>query len=68
MSYTQAGWILALAAIGMLCGLIGVEITELSTWEDMATVGFVGKSLIHVASVISAFVGGKLLPQPQRTP
>lgn len=68
MTYTQAGWLLALAAFGMLAGLVGVELTELKNWGDVWTVEFIGKALIHVASVISAFVGGKLLPQPQQKP
>lgn len=68
MTYTQAGWILALAAVGMLAGLLGVELTELQSWDDIWTVDFIGKVCIHVASVISAFVGGKLLPQPQQKP
>lgn len=64
MTQTTTGWVIFIAALGMMAGLMGNELSNLHTWTEAATVAFVGKSLVHFSVVIAAFVGGKLLPGP----
>ena len=64
MTYTQTGWLIALAAAGMLASLIGTEMASLHSWDEVWTVPFLGKTLLHIATVIGAWVSGKLMPQP----
>ena len=63
MTQTNAGWLILIAAFGMMATLIGTEIAGLPDWEPVYTPSFVGKTAIHLGAVIAAFVGGKLLPQ-----
>jgi hypothetical protein len=58
------GWTVFIAALGMALGLLGSEIQSMNDWQYIRTPLFVGKACIHMASVIAAFVGGKLLPSP----
>lgn len=69
MSKTTGGWILFIAALGMLFGLMGAELMVLKPGELYTTV-FAGKMLLHLSTVIAAFVGGKLIPSaaPERDP
>lgn len=62
MTPTTTGWVIFLAAIGMMFGLLSVDIVALHDFNQMATPLFVGTFLGHVAAVITAFVGGKLIP------
>lgn len=59
---TQPGFLVFIAALGMMAGLLSVDISQLPTFGAMWTPIFVGKSLAHVGAVIAAFIGGKLLP------
>lgn len=59
---TTAGWIVFTAAIGMMCGMLAIDVTALKSWTEMQTPTFVGTTLGHVAAVIAAFVGGKIIP------
>lgn len=61
-SQTTQGWIVFVAAMGMVLGLLGAEVGQLTAWDSAMSPAFVGKSLIHVATVIAAFVGGRLIP------
>ena len=66
MTNKQTGYIAFIAAIGMMLGLIALDIGKLSTWGEMTTPAFVAALLGHLASVITAFVGGKMIPtEPQ---
>lgn len=56
------GWVLFIAAIGMMFTLMSAEITSLSDWHNAGTPGFIGKVIAHLGVVIAAFVGGKLIP------
>lgn len=62
MSDTHKGYLIFLAAVGMLATLIGVEISDLGTWGDVVTPKFVGAFVGHVGAVVGAFVGGRLIP------
>jgi hypothetical protein len=52
------------AMLGMMAGLIAVDVRELQSWAEVTTPAFIGNVLAHFAIVIGAFVGGKLLPAP----
>lgn len=57
------GWLLFLAAIGMMCTLMSAEIAQLTDWIEASKPTFVGKLLAHLGVVIAAFVGGRLIPK-----
>ena len=61
MTRIASGRIVGIAAVGMLAGLVGVEIAGMASW-DVASPAFVGKMLVHVASVVAAYVSGQLIP------
>lgn len=62
MSSTTTGWMIFVAAVGMMFGLLAVDLATLSKWSDAQTPAFVGTFIGHIAAVIAAFVGGKLIP------
>jgi hypothetical protein len=57
-----AGWLVFVAAIGMMLGLLSVDLTHLKGWNEATTPAFVGTALGRLAAVIGAFVAGKLIP------
>jgi hypothetical protein len=62
-SQTTTGWIVFIAGLGMMAGMEAVEISRLTDWGAMMTPAFVGAGLGHFAAVVTAFVGGKLIPE-----
>lgn len=60
MTQNMAGWVLAIAALGMMAGLLGNEIASMPAWDTVWTPAFVGKALGHLGTVIAAYVGGRL--------
>ena len=62
-SNTTTGWIVFIAALGMMFGLIAVDISQLMKWSEATTPGFIGQIMGHLAAVIAAFAGGKLIPE-----
>lgn len=62
MTPTSTGWTLLIAAIGMMLGMVAVDITTLMNWSEVFKPVFVGTMFGHLAAVIAAFVGGKLIP------
>jgi hypothetical protein len=60
---TTTGWVVFVAAIGMMFGLLSVDIMALKDWQALATPTFVGTFIGHVAAVIAAFCGGKIIPE-----
>ena len=62
MTQTGKGYLILVAALGMTAGLIGAEFASLTSFHDTITPAFVGKALIHISTVVAAFVGGKLIP------
>lgn len=65
MTQTHTGWIVFVAMLGMMAGLIAVDVRELESWSDARTPAFVGGALAHFGLVLGAFVGGKLIPTKQ---
>lgn len=62
MSQTTTGWVVFVAAIGMMFSLLAVDIVALKDFGQMYTPLFVGTFMGHIAAVIAAFIGGKLIP------
>lgn len=60
---TNTGWIIFVAAMGMMLGMLAIDISSLKTWSDMTTPVFVGTTLGHIAATIAAFIGGKIIPE-----
>ncbi len=60
---TTTGWIVFIAALGMMFSLVAIDISQLPAWMDAAKPVFVGTMMGHLAAVIAAFVGGKLIPE-----
>lgn len=67
MTSQQTGWMLGLAALGMMAGLISMEIRELDSFSEMMTPRFIADTLAHIATVITAFIGGKLIPESRKS-
>lgn len=66
MTNKQSGYIVLVAAIGMMCGLLALDIQKLETWSAVGSPQFVAQLMGHFASVVTAFIGGKLIPtEPQ---
>lgn len=57
-----AGWILIVAGVGLMCGLMAVDVSQLASWGQATTPTFIGGAMAHLSAVIAAAVGGKLLP------
>lgn len=55
------GVVVIVAAIGMTFGLLGSEISGIDDWDAVRTPAFVGKSLIHISTVIASAIGGSLI-------
>lgn len=62
MTTTHTGWLLFVAALGMMATLIAPEIAGLATFSEALTPSFIGKTLAHFGTVIAAFVAGKIIP------
>jgi hypothetical protein len=58
----HTGWMVFLAMLGMMAGLVAVDVRDLEAWGQAMTPAFIGNALGHFAIVIGAFVGGKLIP------
>ena len=63
MNQNTHGWVLFVAALGAVLGLVGHELSQVPSWTEASTTAFVGKAMGHVATVIASFVAGRLLPQ-----
>lgn len=67
MTPTTTGWVVFIAALGVMLGLSAADVARLETWDKATTPAFVGLFMMHISAVIGAFVGGKLIPT-QRDP
>jgi len=68
MNRHQTGYAILVAALGMVLGLLAPEVSALSSWSAVSTPAFIGKAMAHVAVVVAAFVGGKIIPTSKDTP
>lgn len=62
MTPTKSGWILFIAALGMMCSLLAHDVSNLQTWNEFWTPSFIGVILAHIGAVITAFIGGRIIP------
>ncbi len=62
MNQATGGWVLFIASIGMMCTLLSADVVRLATWNQAFTPGFIGIMMAHLGVVITAFIGGKLIP------
>lgn len=62
MNNTTGGWLIFVAAIGMMCTLLAADVASLGQWHDVLAPKFVALELAHLGAVIGAFIGGKLIP------
>lgn len=60
------GWMLFIAALGMMLTLNAVEISNIKEWGEILTPQFVAKTMLHLGTVIGAFIGGKLIPSEDK--
>jgi hypothetical protein len=63
MNKTTTGWVIFVAAFGMMLGMVAVDVASLKSWSEATTPTFVGSALGHIAATVAAFVGGKLIPE-----
>ncbi len=63
MKASSTGYLVLLAAMAMMLGLLSVDVSQLSSWKEISTPGFVASILGHLGVVLTAFVGGKLVPE-----
>lgn len=63
MNQTTTGWVVFLSAVGMMFGLLAVDIVALKDFHEVLTPLFIGTFMGHIAAVIAAFIGGKLIPE-----
>jgi hypothetical protein len=63
MTSTTTGWMVFVAAIGMMFGLLAVDIAAIKDWNQILTPVFIGTTMGHIAAVIAAFIGGKIIPE-----
>ena len=66
MTRTGTGYLILIAAVAMMLGLLGGEISDLHSWAEALSTGFVGKVLGHLAAVLTACVSGQLVPTSDR--
>ena len=66
MTNKLAGWFLGIAALGMMLGLMSVDFIQMKNLDEIRTPAFIGNQMAHLANVIMAFVGGKLIPTGPR--
>lgn len=62
MTQQQTGWLLILAAAGMLAINVSDAFADLESWHGATTPQFFAVALKQTGMVIMAALGGKLLP------
>lgn len=45
-----------------MAGLIGADIIQLMKLGEVVSTGFIGNMLLHFSATVTAFVGGRLIP------
>lgn len=68
MTPTATGWIIFIAALGMMCAFLAIDVANLKDWSQATTPEFVGSCLGHFGATITAFLGGKLIPNAPPPP
>ncbi len=63
MTNSTAGYVVFAAACGMMFGLLSIDVSKLQSWHEISSPGFVASIFGHLGVVLTAFVGGKLVPE-----
>lgn len=63
MDKTTSGWIVFIVALGMMSGLLATDVGKLTQWNQALTPAFIAVVMAHFGVVITAFIGGKLIPE-----
>jgi len=58
-----AGYIILIAALGMMSGLLSHDVASLQSLSEVTTPKFIASVMGHLSAVITAFVGGKIIPE-----
>jgi hypothetical protein len=48
--------------IGAMCGLLAVDISKFTEWNEIFRPPFVASLLAHFSVVVGSFIGGRLIP------
>ena len=67
MNQTTSGWLVFIVALGMMSGLMANDVAKLTTWNGAFAPAFVAVIMAHFGAVITAFIGGKLIPEARST-
>ena len=62
MKQARKGRMTALGAAGLMAGLMVAEIAGLQSWAQALAPPFVAKVVGHIAVVIGAYEGGRMVP------
>lgn len=57
-----SGWLIFIAALGMMLGLLAGDVSSLNHWNEIFYPSFIAGVMTHISAVIAAFVGGNLVP------
>lgn len=62
MTQTTKGYLVGLAALGVMLTQMAGEVGKIAAWDQITTPAFIAQSMLHLGTVIGAFVGGRLIP------
>jgi hypothetical protein len=62
VSKKTAGYAVLITMLGMALVTMGQEIKGVTTWGELLTPQFVGTALMHLGTVVGAYVGGRFTP------
>lgn len=60
MSDKATAWLVVIAAVGMILGLVGTDLKQWGDWSPTFKPATIGQLLSHLSQVIAAFTGGVL--------
>lgn len=67
MTNHQRGYVIFIAALGMMASLLAPEVAGLPSWSAALSPAFCGKALAHFAVVSAAFAGGRIIPTKEKS-
>lgn len=61
MKPRHVGLLIFISALGSFLALAAVNVSELQDWQDASSPAFIAKLMIHLATVIASYVGGRIV-------
>lgn len=58
----STGWVIFAAGLAMMLTLLAGDFNSLKSWHDATYPAFAGGVMLHIAAVITAAIGGNLVP------